>query len=89
MQAAEPPKSTVAPSRNPPRVLDASHPVEARVADLLGRMTLEEKVAQLRGDWHHSLGCHRKVGGKVEIAEDYKKILDGAGVGFFGAPVLP
>ena len=27
-------------------------PVEARVADLLARMTLEEKVAQLRGIWN-------------------------------------
>jgi beta-glucosidase len=30
---------------------DASQPVEARVADLLGRMTLEEKVAQTLGAW--------------------------------------
>lgn len=30
---------------------DASQPVEARVDDLLGRMTLEEKVAQMLGIW--------------------------------------
>ena len=29
---------------------DASQPVEARVEDLLSRMTLEEKAAQLCGD---------------------------------------
>ena len=29
---------------------DASQPVSARVEDLLSRMTLEEKVAQLCGD---------------------------------------
>src|SRR5260370_29133727 len=33
------------PYRNP------SLPVEQRVADLLSRMTLEEKVAQLEGAW--------------------------------------
>ena len=29
---------------------DSTQPVEKRVEDLLGRMTLEEKVAQLCGD---------------------------------------
>ena len=87
LQAAETSKPTPAPSRNAPRVLDASHPVAARVADLLGRMTLEEKIAQLRGGWHHSLGCHRKVDGKLEIAEYYKKLLDDPGLGLFGSPL--
>ena len=32
---------------------DASLPVEQRVADLLSRMTLEEKVAQLEGAWEN------------------------------------
>jgi beta-glucosidase len=32
---------------------DAKAPVEQRVADLLGRMTLEEKVAQLVGTWQN------------------------------------
>src|SRR5262245_42820867 len=34
-----------------PLYKDASQPVEARVADLLSRMTLEEKVAQTLGIW--------------------------------------
>jgi beta-glucosidase len=34
-----------------PAYKDASRPVSARVADLLGRMTLEEKVAQLTTRW--------------------------------------
>lgn len=38
-----------APER--PLYRDAAQPVEARVADLLGRMTLEEKVAQTLGLW--------------------------------------
>ena len=32
---------------------DAKLPVEERVADLMGRMTLEEKVAQLEGTWQN------------------------------------
>src|ERR1019366_6401950 len=34
-----------------PRYKDASLPIENRVADLLPRMTLEEKVFQLTGGW--------------------------------------
>jgi len=32
---------------------DAKLPVEERVADLMGRMTLEEKVAQIEGTWQN------------------------------------
>jgi beta-glucosidase len=32
---------------------DAKRPVEQRVADLLSRMTLEEKIAQLEGSWQN------------------------------------
>lgn len=35
------------PSREPPPYRNPNLPVEARVADLVGRMTLEEKIAQL------------------------------------------
>jgi len=34
-----------------PLYRDGAQPVEARVQDLLGRMTIEEKVAQLQGLW--------------------------------------
>jgi beta-glucosidase len=40
-------------SRRPPLYKDASQPVERRVEDLLGRMTLEEKVAQMVSVWEH------------------------------------
>jgi beta-glucosidase len=36
----------------PPAYRDRSRPVEERVADLLARMTIEEKVAQLQGIWN-------------------------------------
>jgi beta-glucosidase len=40
-----------AASSDRPLYRDPSQPVERRVADLLGRMTLEEKVAQMVGLW--------------------------------------
>src|SRR5438874_2647471 len=36
-----------------PLYKDPSQPVERRVEDLLGRMTLEEKVAQMLSLWEH------------------------------------
>jgi beta-glucosidase len=36
-----------------PAYRDAKLPVEERVADLMGRMTLEEKVAQMEGTWQN------------------------------------
>ena len=37
-------------SQDEPIYLDPSKPVEARVEDLLGRMTFEEKISMLHGD---------------------------------------
>jgi beta-glucosidase len=42
---------SVVAGQEAPRYRDASRPVAERVADLLGRMTPEEKVAQLLGVW--------------------------------------
>ena len=39
-------------AQNPPLYRQAAAPADARVADLLARMTLEEKVAQLLGVWN-------------------------------------
>jgi beta-xylosidase len=44
-----------APKPDVPRYKDASLPIEDRVADLLPRMTLEEKVYQLTGGWDSSV----------------------------------
>jgi len=41
----------ITPAQQPPLYRDAARPVEERVADLLHRMTLDEKVAQLQGIW--------------------------------------
>jgi beta-glucosidase len=40
-------------AQNPLPYRDAKLPVEQRVADLLSRMTLEEKIAQLEGAWEN------------------------------------
>ncbi|GJG88802.1 beta-glucosidase [Gemmatimonadetes bacterium T265] len=40
------------PAADRPVYRDSARPVEARVRDLLGRMTLDEKVAQLRCVWN-------------------------------------
>ena len=40
-----------------PLYKDPSQPVEARVADLLPRMTLQEKVAQLLNPWPTKFNC--------------------------------
>ncbi|PXA89275.1 beta-glucosidase [Caulobacter sp. D4A] len=45
------PKANKPGGGDKPLYKDASQPVEARVKDLLGRMTLEEKAAQLIGIW--------------------------------------
>ena len=39
-----------------PKYKDASLPIPERVADLLPRMTLEEKVEQLKWDWQRTVG---------------------------------
>ena len=44
--------SLTALGRNEPLYRDASAPVEQRVEDLLGRMTLEEKIAQITTVWN-------------------------------------
>lgn len=54
---------------------DPSQPVEKRVEDLLARMTLEEKVAQLAGD----LPVSFIVDGKVSLEALRQKFPDGHG----------
>jgi beta-glucosidase len=49
--AAQEQSTDVAKSAAVPRYKDASLPIQDRVADLLPRMTLEEKVEQISGGW--------------------------------------
>jgi beta-glucosidase len=43
----------VAVAQDVPAYRDAKLPVEERVGDLIGRMTLQEKVAQMEGTWQN------------------------------------
>lgn len=81
---AEPvPQVAVADPNAPPIYKDASQPVEARIEDLLARMTLEEKIAQITTIWT----------GKAEVFDEAGNFdpakaaaLYPAGIGHFARP---
>ena len=62
---------------------DASRPVEDRIADLLGRMTLDEKVAQLQGIWNQKSRIQNADG--TFNAANAKAVL-GNGIGQVSRP---
>ncbi len=57
-----------------PRYRDASLPIQDRVADLLPRMTLEEKVEQLAGGWENRVELIDPTG--TYTNEQARKILN-------------
>ena len=70
----------------PPAYRDARLPVEQRVADLLARMTLEEKVAQLESIWITNQS-KQLVNERGEFAPDAQmQALLKNGIGQFGGP---
>lgn len=81
---AEPaPQVAVVDPNAPPIYKDASQPVEARIDDLLARMTLEEKIAQITTIWT----------GKTEVFDEAGNFdpakaatLYPAGIGHFARP---
>jgi beta-glucosidase len=66
-----------------PLYRQAAAPVDARVADLLGRMTLEEKVAQLLGIWNRKREIQNAQGG---FDPTNAKALIGLGIGEVSRP---
>jgi beta-glucosidase len=82
---ARPPQSS---SKLPYR--DASLPVEQRVADLLQRMTLDEKIQQLQGSWQNPSQVHDPklmfVGTKGEFLPGQAAILLKDGLGEMSRP---
>ena len=72
------------PYRNP------ALPVEQRIADLLGRMTLEEKIAQLGGTWQNRTIEHDEtlffVGKNREFLPDRAAVLLKDGLGGMSRP---
>ena len=66
-----------------PLYRQAAAPVDARVADLLARMTLEEKVAQLLGIWNRKREIQNAQGG---FDPTNAKALIGFGIGEVSRP---
>jgi beta-glucosidase len=62
-QSGATPSATAAnaPPQGTPPYLDRNLPVEQRVADLMSRMTLEEKVAQLESVWENQASMNEKI----------------------------
>ena len=74
---------TVLPYRNP------QLPVEQRLADLLSRMTLEEKVAQMEGAWENKSFIHEPqlfVDGQGHFLPDRAAVLLKDGLGEMSRP---
>ena len=70
-------------AQSPPLYRQAAAPVDARVADLLARMTLEEKVAQLLGVWNRKREI-QDAQGRFDPAN--AKALLGNGIGEVSRP---
>ena len=58
---------------------NAEMPIEKRVEDLLGRMTLKEKVAQMVGVWEQKKEIFLDEEGKFDHEKISKKLKDGLG----------
>ncbi|TPG71871.1 glycoside hydrolase family 3 N-terminal domain-containing protein [Hymenobacter nivis] len=73
----------LAQSASPPLYKNAKAPTEARVQDLLGRMTREEKVGQLSTllGWE----MYQKQGPKVDVSPAYRKAVDERHIGMLWA----
>ena len=81
---------SMAPAQEKFPYRDSSIPVEQRVADLLSRMTLEEKIAQLGGTWQNRGQVHDEtllfVGKNREFLPDRATVLLKNGLGEMSRP---
>jgi beta-glucosidase len=68
------------------KYLDAKLPVDKRVADLLARMTLEEKVAQLHGYWFPKSGVLVDDQLRPALGNDKARALLAHGLGEISRP---
>jgi beta-glucosidase len=69
-----------------PAYRDSRRPVSARVKDLLSRMTLEEKVAQMLGIWQQKPSTLVDESGRFDEAKARARFADGHGLGQVGRP---
>jgi hypothetical protein len=58
---------------------DPSLPAEQRVKDLLGRMSVDEKIAQM--ECIQAFDQYRRVGDTVELTDSYKKLFAASPIG--------
>ena len=81
---------SAAEAQEAPLYRDAHAPVEQRVADLLSRMTLEEKVAQLEGTWQNTAfatdASKRIVDDKGAFVPEHAAVLLKYGLGEMSRP---
>ena len=66
--------------------LDASRPIDERVADLLARMTLDEKVAQMTCVWQQKAATLVDADGQFDAAKAEAAFGHGHGLGQVGRP---
>jgi len=71
---------------NAPAYRDASLPAEQRVADLLARMTLEEKAAQMMCVWQRKAETLVDANGAFDLAKARRAFGHGTGIGQVGRP---
>ena len=75
-----PPKGDAHPYR------DGARSIDERVDDLLSRMTLEEKVAQMLGVWQEKAAALVDESGRFDSAKAQARFGDGHGLGQVGRP---
>ena len=73
-------------SSAPAAYLDAQRPPEERVRDLLSRMTLEEKAAQMVGVWQKKAEMLVDASGQFDEAKARAAFKEGHGLGQVGRP---
>jgi beta-glucosidase len=76
--------STIVSQKELPRYRDARAPVAERVADLLGRMTLEEKAAQMTCVWRQKNELLLDEHGNFDLEKARKNFGHGRGIGQIG-----
>src|SRR5213595_1382952 len=68
------------------KYLDPKLPVDKRVADLLARMTLDEKIAQLHGYWFPKSGVLVDAELRPALGNDKARALLAHGLGEISRP---
>ena len=73
-------------SKKPPRYLDRSLSATKRVKDLLSRMSLEEKAAQMMCVWQQKADTLLDAEGNFDLQKARASFTDGYGLGQVGRP---